>query len=210
MGITDLTLTISERLPVFPGSPGPRFIPWNGLVPDGYNLEMLFLSSHTGTHMDAPRHFIDGAAGIDQIPVGRLVTDALLIKTGPSKSITKKDILRFEAKNGIPGGSTVVFFTGWSDRPSRKNYFGANPGLCADAAEYLASKKVNMVGIDSPSIDLGTDPKFPAHRILSKNNILIIENLANLKGIKSRRFRMAVLPLKLRNATGSPVRAIAL
>ena len=63
----DLTLTITENLPTFPGSPKPKFIPWEKIIPDGYNLELLFLSSHTGTHMDAPFHFLEKGKTIDKI-----------------------------------------------------------------------------------------------------------------------------------------------
>ena len=71
------------------------------------------------------------------------------------------------------------------------------------------SKKINLVGIDSPSIDLGTDESFYVHRILSRNNILIVENLANLNKIPSKEFIFTILPLKIKGATGSPVRAMA-
>ena len=213
MNPIDLTLTISENLPTFPGSPKPQFIPWEKIVPDGYNLELMFLSSHSGTHMDAPFHFLEKGKTIDQISPNRLVTDAILIKLrkGSNQPITKNDILNFESKNDkIPNNSTIVFSTGWSSNLKKKYYFEKNPGLSIDAAKYLANKNTNLVGIDSPSIDLGTDSKFSVHHILSKNNVLIVENLTNLEKIKTQNFRLVVLPLKLKNATGSPVRAIAI
>ena len=72
----------------------------------------------------------------------------------------------------------------------------------------MVSKKINLVGIDSPSIDLGSDSNFSVHHILAKNNILIVENLANLDKIKSVMFHLITTPLKLKNATGSPIRAL--
>ena len=81
--------------------------------------------------------------------------------------------------------------------------------MSVSAANYLASKKINLVGIDAPSIDLGSDSKFSVHHILAKNNILIVENLANLDKIDSANFHLVIAPLKLKNATGSPVRALA-
>jgi len=89
------------------------------------------------------------------------------------------------------------------------NYFTENPGLDPSSAKYLASKKTNLVGIDSPSIDLGKDESFTVHKILSKNNILIVENLTNMNKIQSKEFDFTILPLKLKDATGSPVRAVA-
>jgi len=208
----DLTLTISESIPSFSGSPKPQFISWSNLKEDGYNLELLFLSSHTGTHLDAPYHFVKNGLKINQISLDRLIGKAILIKIKKTKNnaITKSDIILFEKKNGkIPNKSSIFFFTGWQKNLQKKNYFTENPGLDISAAKYIASKKINLVGIDSPSIDLGNDESFNVHHIFLKNNILIVENLTNLKKISSKEFNFTILPLKLKDATGSPVRAIA-
>jgi len=212
MKIIDLTLTVSDEIPIFPGSPQPSFIPWENVKEDGYNLELLFLSTHTGTHMDAPYHFLEKGAKIHEISLKKLVSEAVLIKSkkNDSESITKTDIQKFEKKHGkIASFSSVIFYTGWQRNLQKKYYFTKNPGLSVSAAKYLASKKINLVGIDSPSIDLGTDSKFSVHQIFAKKGMLIVENLANLEKIKSSKFHLVVLPLKLKNATGSPVRAIA-
>ena len=212
MKILDLTLTISNKIPTFPGSPHPHFIPWERIKDDGYNLELLFLSSHTGTHMDAPYHFLEKGAKIHEISLKKLVSEAVLIQSSKksNESVTKTDIQKFEKKHGkIASFSSVIFYTGWQRNLQKKYYFTKNTGLSVSAAKYLASKKVSLVGIDSPSIDLGTDSKFSVHQIFAKKGILIVENLANLEKIKSSKFHLVVLPLKLKNATGSPVRAIA-
>jgi len=211
--VIDLTFSISSNLPSFPGSPQPQSIPWSNLKTDGYNLELLLLSSHSGTHMDAPYHFIETGSKINQIPVNRFVCNAILIKIKKSSNqlITFKDIRLFEKKHGmIPKSSTVIFHTGWQKNMKKDSFFKKNPGLSASAANYLVSKKINLVGIDSPSIDIGKDSKFLIHRLLLKNNILIVENLCNLDKIKKIYFKLLVLPLKLKDATGSPVRAIAI
>jgi len=212
MKIIDLTLTVSDKIPTFPGSPQPSFIPWENVKEDGYNLELLFLSTHTGTHMDAPYHFLEKGAKIHEISLKKLVSEAVLIKSKKKdgEPITKIDIQKFEKKHGkIAGFSSVIFYTGWQRNLQKKYYFTKNPGLSVSAAKYLASKKINLVGVDSPSIDLGKDSKFSVHQIFAKKGMLIIENLANLDKIKSSKFHLVVLPLKLKNATGSPVRAIA-
>lgn len=208
----DLTLTVSSAIPTFPGSPKPQFISWSTLKDDGYNLELLFLSSHTGTHMDAPFHFVNNGAKVHEIPVGRFLGDGILIKIRKEKNqaITRKDLQLFESKNGkIAGGSSVFFYTGWQKFLKKYNYFEENPGLSESAASYLASRGVNLVGIDSPSIDRGRDRRFSAHKILSKGDVLIVENLVNLDKISKNPFGFAILPLKLSDATGSPVRAVA-
>ena len=212
MKIIDLTLTVSDKIPTFPSSPQPNFIPWENIKEDGYNLEVLFLSSHTGTHMDAPHHFLEKGAKIHEISLKKLVSEAALIqcRKNGGQSITKTDIQKFEKNHGkIENFSSVIFYTGWQKNLQKKYYFTNNPGLSVSAAKYLASKKISLVGIDSPSIDLGKDPKFSVHQIFAKKGVLIVENLANLDKIKSPTFHLVVLPLKLKNATGSPVRAIA-
>jgi len=212
MKIIDLTLTISDKIPTFPGSPQPNFIPWENIKEDGYNLEVLFLSSHTGTHMDAPHHFLEKGAKIHEISLKKLVSEAALIqcRKNGGQSITKTDIQKFEKNHRkIENFSSVIFYTDWQKNLQKKYYFTKNPGLSVSAAKYLTSKKISLVGIDSPSIDLGKDPKFSVHQVFAKKGVLIVENLANLDKIKSPTFHLVVLPLKLKNATGSPVRAIA-
>ena len=212
MKVIDLTLTVSDKIPTFPGSPQPAFIPWENVKEDGYNLELLFLSSHTGTHMDAPHHFLEKGAKIHEISLEKLVSEAALIqcRKNGGQSITKTDIQKFEKNHRkIENFSSVIFYTDWQKNLQKKYYFTKNPGLSVSAAKYLATKKINLVGIDSPSIDLGKDPKFSVHQIFAKKGMLIVENLANLDKIKSPKFHLVVLPLKLKNATGSPVRAIA-
>ena len=123
MKVIDLTLTISNKIPTFPGSPQPTFIPWEDVKEDGYNLELLFLSTHTGTHMDAPHHFLEKGAKIHEISLEKLVSEAALIKSKKNSSeiITKTDIQKFEKKHGkIEGFSSVIFQTGWQ-RNLQKN-----------------------------------------------------------------------------------------
>jgi kynurenine formamidase len=209
----DLTLPVSEKIPTFPGSPQPIFIQWENIKDDGYNLELLFLSSHTGTHLDAPYHFLEKGKKIHEISLKRLIINAILIKIRKRRdqAITKTDIQKFEKKHGkIPNESTIVFWTGWQKMIKNDSYFVNNPGLSVTAAKYLISKKTNLVGIDSPSIDLGKEKRFLIHHLFAKNDVLIVENLANLDKIKSWKFQLAVLPMKLENATGAPVRAVGI
>ena len=112
----DLSLSISESLSTFSGSPKPQFITWSDINTDRYNLELLFLSSHTGTHLDAPFHFVKNGKKINQIPLDRLIGKGILIKLKKIKNspITKSDITLFEKKNGkIPNHSSIFFYTEW-------------------------------------------------------------------------------------------------
>jgi kynurenine formamidase len=202
-------MEIVPSMRVFPGSPQPSFIEWSKFEIHGYSSEVMFLSTHTGTHIDAPSHFIPDSRTIDKIKVSRFVSRSILIKI-PKKAdqqITLNDIINCK----INANDTVVFATGWEKRFKNDNYMINNPGLSLDAAEYLASNRVNAVAIDGPSIDRGVDNNFNIHSALLSNDIPIIENLCNLEQLSSvKSFTLIVNPLKLVGASGSPVRAIAL
>jgi arylformamidase len=211
MQVIDLTRRISPSIRVFPGSPQPCFIQWSKFDHHGYDSEVMFMSTHTGTHVDAPCHFKPGLASIDMISADRLVCNAVLIraKKRPGQLIEQQDL-----GNQIRQGDAVVIATGWEKHATSRNYMTENPGLSKQAARYLAKIKVNAVAIDCPSIDAGTDSRFTAHNILLPNNILAVENLCNLDRIaaasSSNKFTLIISPLKLAGATGSPARVFAL
>lgn len=207
MRVVDLSLTISSKIRVFPGSPQPCFVPWTSFSNHSYDSEAVFMSTHTGTHMDAPSHFVPGKKSIDRIPATRFVAEALLariLKKG-GELVTEEDL----QGRDIRKGDAVVIATGWEKHRAR-DYMTRNPGLSADAARFLARKQVSVVAIDGPSIDAGTDASFTAHKILLSEDVLAVENLCNLGRIKKERFTLVIAPLKLQGSTGSPVRALAI
>lgn len=214
MRVVDLTMRITPSIRVYPGSPQPFFIPWSKFDCQGYDSEAMFMSTHTGTHVDAPSHFKPGLASIDMISTDRLVCSAVLVRAEKSANqlIEQQDL-----GSQIREGNAVVIATGWEKRSGNRNYTSENPGLSKQAARYLAKKRVNAVAIDCPSIDAGADSRFTAHNILLSCNILVVENLCNLNTVtRSRRsrssatFTLIISPLKLGGATGSPARVLAL
>ena len=212
MKIVDLTVGITPDIKIFSGYPQPIFIKWSKLEIHGYDSEVMFLSTHTGTHIDAPSHFRAGlnaaTTTIDEVAVNRFVCRALLLRVSkkPNQTITYKDIMN--NCNDVSEKDTIVFSTGWERHINKDNYITENPGLSVNAAKFLIEKKVNAVAIDGPSIDAGTDSNFTVHKILLSNNVIIIENLCNLRKINNRRFTLLVAPLKLIGASGSPAHAI--
>jgi arylformamidase len=201
-------MEIVPSMRVFPGDPRPSFIRWSELEIHGYFSKALFLSTHTGTHIDAASHFIQGSRSIDRLDVSRFVSRAVLLKTPKmaNQLIMRSDIANCE----IDANDTVIFATGSENWYKKDNYMSNNPGLSAEAAEYLVSNRVNAVAIDGPSIDRGLDNGFNTHSILLSNDIPIIENLCNLEELSfSKSFTLIVNPLKIVRASGSPVRAIA-
>ncbi|HEX6281167.1 MAG TPA: cyclase family protein [Nitrososphaera sp.] len=215
MRVIDLTMRITPSIKVYPGSPQPSFIPWSTFERQGYDSEAMFMSTHTGTHVDAPSHFKPGLASIDMISSHRLVCKAVLIR---AEKRANQLIEQQDLGNQIRQGDAVVIATGWEKKHSgSRNYMSQNPGLSEQAARYLAKKGVNAVAIDCPSIDAGADSRFTAHQILLSYNILVVENLCNLDRMTSRNrrsssvtFTLIISPLKLGGATGSPARVLAL
>jgi arylformamidase len=208
MRVIDLTMRITPFIKVFSGSPRPSFIPWSRFESHGYDSEAMFMSTHTGTHVDAPSHFGPGLASIDMISADRFVCSAVLIRASKraNQLVERADL----ASCGVRKGDAVVIATGWEKRAASGNYMTENPGLSARAARYLARMKVNAVAIDGPSIDAGSDSRFTAHNILLLRNILVVENLCNISKISTNRFTLVISPLKLGGATGSPARVLAL
>jgi len=216
--VIDLARQISSKSKVFPGYPQPAFMKWSKFDVHGYDSEVMFLSTHTETHIDSPSHFSPNGKSIDQIDANRFVCkDTLLLRItkGPNELITREDFIG--ARLNLKPNDTLVIDTGWQkryinwNRKTEKNYFMNNPGLSEDASEFLLDKKISAVAIDTPSIDRGKDIKLTSHRRLLSNDVLVIENLCNLEQIDiGRSFTFVFTPLKLRGATGSPLRPIGI
>ncbi|HKR73644.1 MAG TPA: cyclase family protein [Candidatus Nitrosocosmicus sp.] len=210
MQIIDLTQEIDEQIQVFPGSPKVSLLQWSNFESHKFASEVIFCSSHVGTHIDAPYHFKNTGNTIDKISLERLIV------------LEKIKVLKMEKKDGeeieisdlknheILENDSILINTNWSKYKHMSKYFTNNPGLSKAAAKYLAEIKINLVGIDSPNIDLATDEDFSCHKIFSENNILIIENLMNLHKLLNKKFILVALPLKLKNCSGSPIRAVAI
>ena len=209
--IIDLSQSINSNIKLFPGSPNVYFLKWAKYSIDGYDSEAIFLSTHTGTHIDAPSHFIEKAEPIDNLDVNRFFMEnvhLLKILKSANQLISVEDIVN--SGIDIKENDSIVFATGWEYNYNSDNYIHANPGLSLEAANYLSSKKINALAIDGPSIDSGINPDFSVHKVLLKNNIIIIENLCNLAQINIKNFKLIAIPLKLHGASGSPVRALAI
>ena len=201
---------MTESTQVFPGSPNLRMLKWSNYDLHQYDSEVIFTSTHLGTHVDAPIHFNPGGESVEDIPLKKIVvldnTKVLKIIKNDDEIIDVNEIKRYN----IEKNDTVLIYTGWSSNKLKDKYFEKNPGLSKAAAEYLSDLGVNLVGIDSPSIDPALDKEFSSHKVFSSKSIPIVENLINLDKIKKDNFIFIALPLKLKNCSGSPVRAVAI
>jgi kynurenine formamidase len=201
-------------------------------TPGGYYYAANNFSAaeHGGTHLDAPVHFAEGQWTTDQIPLERLMGEAVVVdvRSGADSSadyrVDTAAINAWEQKHGlIPSGSIVLFRTGWSQRwPDRAAYLGTArtgpsavaalhfPGIDSAAAQWLVNRNVRAVGIDTPSIDYGQSSSYPTHRILFASNIPAFENVANLDRLPPQGSFVIALPMKIKGGSGGPLRIVAL
>ena len=215
MRIIDLTREIRSGTQVFAAYPKPAVIPWAKHEIQGYAAEVIFMATHTSTHIDAPYHFAPDGARIDEVSPDRFIGDAILLDLSYKKAeeyITAEDVRGRLEEFGIRSESNliVLFRTGWEHLFGRIEYLTAHPGLSRDAAEYLTEIGAKMVGIDTPNIDHPKDLSFAAHKTLLPRGVLIIENLANLSKVENKVFRLIALPLKIVGSGGSPARVLAI
>ncbi len=199
-------------MPIYPGDPPPAFASYATLEKDGVNVTRLTLGSHTGTHLDAPKHFIQDGIGIDQIPPNKLVGEAYVtdLSNKPIGSgITAQD-LRQKLDGRVAEDDIVVCYTGcsehWGDETVTRNY----TYLTAEAADYLVSKRVRAVGIDFLSVEKFKAPDPVVHKTLLGNRIFIVESLNKAtKQFVGSRILMICMPIKLQNGDGAPARVVA-
>ncbi len=172
------------------------------------NTSNLRTSLHTGTHMDAFFHFYRDGATIDQIPLAQCIGPALLLDLSTKQAkeeITASDLAPH--RQAISRTPKVILNTGWARNWGKAHYFTHYPALTGDAARFLVDCGIELIGIDTPSVDYSPND---AHFVLLGHEVLIVENLTNLDKIGQPHFQFMALPLKISGRDGSPVRAIAI
>lgn len=180
---------------------------------DGWNARTWHLYSHSNTHMDAPKHFIDGGDTIDNTPLDVCMGPAWLLDLGevqPRQLHTIEDLGDYVDK--IKAGDRVILKTGWEKFFGTDTFRDELPRISKALAEWFAEKKISLLGVEPPSVaDVNDIPEVTEiHKILLSANITIVESLKNLHTIKQDRFEFIALPLKLTGGDGSPVRALGI
>ena len=193
-----------------------------------YTAARYAASEHGGTHLDAPIHFSEAKQAADEIPVSKLVGPAVVIDIAQSCAanadyrLTAEDISRWEKEHQrIPADAIVLVRTGWGKFwPDKKKYLGTDapgdvanlhfPGVSREAAELLAQRKIDALGIDTASVDYGQSKDFIAHQSLNGANIYGLENVANLDRLPATGVTIIALPMKIKGGTGGPARIIGL
>jgi len=228
----DLTYAFDEKTIYWPTS---KSFEWklvqHGKTPAGYFYSSADYAAneHGGTHLDAPVHFHEGGASVDQIPVAKLMGPVVVVDVSaacarnPEYRVAGGDLKGWEKQHGrIPEGAIVLFRTGWGKYwPDKKRYLGTDkpgdvaglhfPGISRDAAEFLAKERnISGDGIDTASIDYGQSKDFIAHQIFSAAGIYNLENVANLDRVPATGATLLALPMKIRGGTGAPVRIVVM
>jgi arylformamidase len=211
--VHDLTALLQTHMPVWPGSPLPVFEPVGIVAKDGYLIERVSCLTHTGTHLDAPAHFLEEGATVDRIPPERLVGSAAVLdlrKELDGTVITSKMLERHWPQGAPP--EIALLETGWSrERAATKHYLYDFPGLEPAAAEWLVGKSVHGVGTDTLGIDPYSNQKFEAHKVLLRRGIWLLEALDHLDELQEGTlYTLVAAPLKLAGGSGGMARVFAL
>ncbi len=224
--VYDLTHVVGPDFPMFYGAEQPQIEQIKSIADDGFYKNRLTLDEHTGTHMDAPAHFIEGGTTADRLDPSAFFAPLVVIDISakaaddPDAVVTDGDIAEWEAINGtIPDRAFVAMWSGWdvkvNDPAAYINLDGANvqhfPGWSGQAVAFLTGERTVVgIGVDTPSLDPGNSMDFQAHVNALQAGLYGMENLANL-GTVPPVGAIAVLggPKHL-NASGGPVRAMAI
>lgn len=205
MKIYDLTLPISPNMILYPGDVPVRFRNTASLAKDGVEATDLGFSTHTGTHVDAPKHFVRGGGAVDAIALEKCIGPALVIELKPSKrlAIEPADLKITDWKH-VP---RIFFKTQNSQFYKRPRFTNEYRSLSIETAQLLIRKGVKLVGVDYLSIEPTDTKTFPVHKALLKAGIVIVES-CNLSGVPAGEYTVSALPLRLKGLDGSPARVV--
>lgn len=219
--LVDLTRRLEPGIPSYPTHPKYFQMRWCSLG-DPAEMNQLVLGEHTGTHLDAPSHFVpdgDARKHIDELALEGFLGRTVTMRFGPfearNEMVSRAEIEAWEAEHTrVREGDIVLIDFQWEQRwatvPDGFAFLDRWPGLSRDAAEYLRDVGVRVVGTDCISLDPGDGGEdLAAHYTLLPSGVLIMENVSNLATLPTESFVIA-LPLPIANGTGSPVRAVAL
>ncbi|MBI4345890.1 MAG: cyclase family protein [Elusimicrobia bacterium] len=215
--IVDLSFPIREGMAVFPSHWHPRVevVRLARHSVERRESRRLVLGTHTGTHVDAPRHFVPGGPTIDAFPLELMLGPARVVDLSFAKPRAEVGLGRLRKAAGPSGvrPRTLLRF-GWSRRYGRADYFPGAPYLSLEACGWLADRGVRLLGLDTPSVDShahgrGSPCDAQNHRLLLGRGLFLVEALNNLVRLRREVVELAVLPLNVRNADGAPARCLA-
>ena len=206
--IIDLTQMITPDIPVYPGTETPNISSISSVETDKFLEHNIHITSHTGTHIDAPAHIFSKGKGINNYEVSGFIGKGICIDCSQCKEISKEYIEPLISK--YETFDFILLNTGISVLWESKGYAYELPQLMPGAAQLLASQHIKGVGIDAISVESSHSENLEIHNCFLKNEILIIENLTNLNLLLNVTFTLICLPLRTICQDGSPARVIAI
>jgi len=202
--VWDVSVKNEAGMHIYPGDPPLETTQVRAIARgDVANLTHLALGAHTGTHVDAPAHFIEGGATLEEIPLDRMVGDAIVLDLR-GRGVIDADALRPHA---LERDAIVLFKTDNSELWERGGFQRDFTYVSRDAAEYLLARGVKTIGMDYLSIEQFGSATFPVHKLLLGAGVLIIEGL-DLRAVSAGPYVLACLPLNLQGVDGAPARAV--
>lgn len=202
--IWDVTMTVHTGMLLFPGDPPVEMDPAKSIdAGDSSNVSLLRLGSHTGTHIDAPRHFVPGAPGVDGISPEILVGPARLVRV-PEAGVIDRRLLEGLQLSGV---SRLLLSTRNSPLLQQTEFDTDYISVSEDGARYLVEVGMKLVGIDYLSIEAYHQEGHPTHRILLEAGVVIVEGL-DLGRVPPGDYDLMCLPIKLKDADGAPARVL--
>ena len=210
MKMIDLSHEMHDEMPLYPGTPKPEFSDNSRFMTDGYREKQIRMTSHIGTHIDAPAHIIADGKTLDQLDLDSFYGRAYVLDVSrlSGHEIGLSHVQESEDK--IAGMDFLLLYSGYNGLWGKKAYFEDFPVLSAAAAKWLTTHIKKGVGLDMCSVDPVGSSDLVVHNILLGTGMVIIENLTNLSQINGKSIEFSCLPLKIRYADGSPVRAIGI
>jgi len=217
MKIIDLSLSLHEGMMTFPTHWHPvveiSILGRHGI--EGRETRKLTLGTHTGTHTDAPLHFIPSGKGIDEVPLEVLVGEATLLNFTPAQPNQEIGVPALNEKLGGKVPTRLILRTDWSDYFGQMPYYNNYPYFSQEAARWLVDRGCRLIAMDTPSPDnpahsrtSGNDS--PNHKVLLGAEVVLVEYLCNLRSLSKPVVELVVLPLKIKGADGAPTRCVAI
>jgi len=210
MRIIDLTHTITESMPVYPGTEKPVLNPSYTCEKDGFSETKMCMYSHTGTHIDAPSHLFASGKNLDEFDADQFIGKALVIDCTDFSNgslVPLSHLNRYG--NKVLLADFLLFHFGWDEKWGSSDYFENYPCISKELLDFIVNGNYKGIGLDVISLDPIADCELSGHRSILQNNRMInIENLCNLSVFGDELFCFACLPLKFRCSDGAPCRAI--
>lgn len=208
MQIYDVSVPLSASTPTYPGDPGIEITPWSKMPEDHANVSLLHFGAHSGTHVDAPAHFIEGGSKVESLSLESLIGPAEVVEVPASITVINEE---FVAALPLQNTQRILFKT-------RNSAFWNNPGegfredytyLNSGAAKLLVEAGIKLVGMDYLSVEQFRSEKFETHLTLLSNGVTILEGL-DLRKITAGSYELICLPLKIAGGSGdgAPARAV--